>query len=155
MEKYTDACCPSLTCDGGQAERKSGNLLSWKWVNTKPLIWTLTWESWERGGQKIMQRHQQEASVLREMGDKVLDRFLSASHLNILSLCWSRTSRQVPMSCYLLLVHCGRVCYSVDLASRLDISWITMAPILIKRPNFEAFLPAAFTSHNSIGCSFQ
>lgn len=102
-----------------------------------------------------MQRHHQEAIVLREMGDKVLDRFLSASHLNILSLCWSRTSRQVPMSFYLLLVHCGQVCYSVDLASRLNISWITMAPILIKRPNFEAFLPAAFTSHNSIGCSFQ
>lgn len=70
-------------------------------------------------------------------GGKVLDTFLSASHLNILSLCWLRTSRQVPMSFYLLLVHCGQVCYSVDLASRLDISWITVAPILIKRLNLK------------------
>lgn len=41
------------------------------------------------------------------------------------------------MSFYLRLVHCGQVCYSVDLASRLGISWITVAPVLIKRLNLK------------------
>lgn len=40
------------------------------------------------------------------------------------------------MSFYLRLVHCGQV-DSVDLASRLGISWTTVAPVLIKRLNLK------------------